>query len=142
MTKAPNNRTIHLSSGEVKKYSRKLKILSEKVIAEEIVGSVINQDFFNAVNFLPGQFVDLLFIDPPYNLTKDYKSTVFKERSNSEYTKWFENVISNIFPLLKKTASVYVCSDWRSSNSIYEVLKKFFIIRNRITWEERKRTRL
>jgi len=40
--------------------------------------------------------------------------------------------------VLKPEASVYVCCDWRSSAILQNVLEKYFIIRNRITWEREK----
>ena len=43
-----------------------------------------------------------------------------------------------IKPLLKNTASVYVCCDWKSSLIIGNVLKKYFKVQNRITWQREK----
>jgi len=40
--------------------------------------------------------------------------------------------------MLKPTASIYICGDWRSSSAIYNVMLKYFIVRNRITWEREK----
>ena len=39
---------------------------------------------------------------------------------------------------MKPHASLYVCSDWRTSTSIYPVLAESFHVRNRITWEREK----
>ena len=39
---------------------------------------------------------------------------------------------------MKPHASLYVCSDWRTSTSIYAVLEESFHVRNRITWEREK----
>ena len=41
-------------------------------------------------------------------------------------------------PLLKKTASIYVCCDWRSSLIIGDVLQEYFLVQNRITWQREK----
>lgn len=40
--------------------------------------------------------------------------------------------------ILKPTASIYFCGDWRSSAVIYRVLSAHTIVRNRITWEREK----
>ncbi|HEU4931570.1 MAG TPA: site-specific DNA-methyltransferase, partial [Pyrinomonadaceae bacterium] len=40
--------------------------------------------------------------------------------------------------LLKPTASVYICGDWRSATAIQRVGEKYFISQNRITWEREK----
>ena len=45
---------------------------------------------------------------------------------------------SHCFHSLKPTATVYVCSDWRTSTVIFPVLDDLFHVRNRITWEREK----
>jgi len=98
---APNNRTITLSEDELKQYSLQSISLSETVSVSEIEGRIIQQNFFDAAAFLPDKFVDLLFIDPPYNLNKTYKATKFKKRDLDEYTVWFDDVIKKIVKILK-----------------------------------------
>jgi site-specific DNA-methyltransferase (adenine-specific) len=41
-------------------------------------------------------------------------------------------------PLLKPTASVYICGDWRSGAAIQRVGGRYLRLRNRITWEREK----
>jgi len=43
-----------------------------------------------------------------------------------------------MMPLLRSRASVYVCSDWRTSTLIFPVLDRHLHVRNRITWEREK----
>jgi site-specific DNA-methyltransferase (adenine-specific) len=40
--------------------------------------------------------------------------------------------------LLKETASIYICGDWRSAAAIQRVVGRYFKLRNRITWEREK----
>ena len=87
---------------------------------------------------LPKGFVDLLILDPPYNLNKTFTSTTFKKKSITRYAEWFENLLVELLPTLKKTASVYVCSEWFSSTAVHLVLDKLLKVRNRITWEREK----
>jgi site-specific DNA-methyltransferase (adenine-specific) len=87
---------------------------------------------------LPHGFADLLVLDPPYNLTKDFHGVKFAQRAVDQYTSWLDNLLARLKPLLKPTASIYVCGDWLSSISIYEAAAKHFIVRNRITWEREK----
>ena len=54
------------------------------------------------------------------------------------YASWFASFIVQFTRLLKPTASIYVCSDWRSSSAIHYTLEQHFIVRNRITWEREK----
>jgi site-specific DNA-methyltransferase (adenine-specific) len=47
-------------------------------------------------------------------------------------------VVLSLKPLLKPTATIYICGDWYSSTSIFSVASKYFCVRNRITWEREK----
>jgi len=105
---------------------------------ESLTGRIVNQDFRAACPFLPLGFVDLLILDPPYNLTKNFNGHVVRSKDADEYTSWFEGVTSLLIPLLRPTASVYVCSDWRTSNLVFPVLDRHLHVRNRITWEREK----
>ncbi len=137
-SRAPRNKTIFLSPDEKDLFKAKLISLSKKAKAQEITNRIINQNLFTILDFLPSSFVDLLFIDPPYNLTKTFNSNSFKERSTSEYIEWFESWFPKLITTLKPTASVYICGDWRSSVAIFSVAEKYLKIQNRITWEREK----
>jgi len=112
--------------------------LSHPAAVEDVTGCVINQDFGDAVPLLPRSFVNLLILDPPYNLTKNFNGHMFRAKEAVEYVSWFENMLSTMIPLLKAGASVYVCSDWRTSTLVFPVLDRYFYVRNRITWEREK----
>jgi len=79
-----------------------------------------------------------MFADPPYNLTKSFNDRRFKQTSIDEYAEWLDSWLSQTIRLLKPTASVYICGDWRSSAAIQRVGEKYFIPQNRITWEREK----
>lgn len=87
---------------------------------------------------LPQHFVDLLILDPPYNLTKHFNGRTFVKRAVDDYTYWLDKTIRTLKPVLKQTASVYICGDWFSSTSIFTVATAHFLVQNRITWEREK----
>jgi site-specific DNA-methyltransferase (adenine-specific) len=136
--RAPRNRTITLSESERQSHEPDLLSLSGKVSVAELTDRIIRQDVFAALDCLPTSFVDLLFIDPPYNLSKTFNSNVFREMNTIEYTHWVDSWLGKLVPALKRTASVYICGDWRSSGAIQQVAEKYFKVRNRITWEREK----
>lgn len=138
MTKAPRNRTLTLSDKERGNYGRKLLKIDSPVSLEQILNGIINQDIFEVVDFLPPKCVDLLFIDPPYNLTKDFNGRHFRQTSAKQYMDWMESWLKKLIRLLKSVASVYICGDWRSSSAIQLLCEKYFVIRNRITFEREK----
>ena len=130
--KAPRNRTLSLSDNERKKLSNQLQH------DLKIMEGVINGDTFTLSKKLPKNCIDLLILDPPYNLTKTFGKESFSSRSTEDYQDWIESYLEIITPALKSTATIYVCGDWLSSASLFPALDKFFKIRNRITWEREK----
>lgn len=136
--RAPRNRTLTCSEAEQATLCRRLVILSTAVEPEEIADRIINQNLWDVVSFLPHGFADLLILDPPYNLTKNYNGHVFREREAEAYGKWFSDLLEKLIPTLSPSASIYVCSDWKTSTLIFPLLNRHFHVRNRITWEREK----
>jgi site-specific DNA-methyltransferase (adenine-specific) len=137
-SRAPRNRTLTLSTEELEHYQQQLLKLEGAVEVEAVLNQTINQDLLEVLDKLPNGFVDLLFVDPPYNLTKTFGETEFKERSLSAYQEWLESWLPQLLKTLKPTASVYICGDWHSSAAIHLVAEKYLTVRNCITWEREK----
>lgn len=136
--RAKNNRTISLTDAEIEKYKVKLITPQSAVTAEQILNKTIIGELFEVVDFLPDSFVDLLFIDPPYNLKKNFNTVKFNSLYEDDYEEWVDSWLKKMVRLLKPDASIYICCDWKSSSSIYSIAKKYFKIQNRITWEREK----
>lgn len=137
-TRAPRNRTLTCSTEESTQYRLQLMTLADEISRQDILNKIVCQDMFTASQYLPSGFVDLAIIDPPYNLSKNYHGHLFKEKEASDYQRWFDRMIVQIKPTLKPNATVYVCSDWRTSVLIAPVLERHFYLQNRITWEREK----
>lgn len=136
--RAKRNRTITLSRAEEDRYGKDLTHITESARKGALGNTILNQDVLETAALLPSAFVDLLILDPPYNLTKTFASTAFRKKSVAGYAEWFESLLIRLLPTLKDTASVYVCSEWCSSTAVHLVLDKFLKVRNRITWERDK----
>ncbi|MGA8263460.1 MAG: DNA methyltransferase [Ignavibacteriaceae bacterium] len=137
--RAPLNRTLTVSEKEITDLKKKLLFTSGKILSKkQIINKIIHGDIFDVLELLPDKFVDLLFVDPPYNLDKKFNLTVFKEMGNEKYAEWLDSWLNKIIRSLKNNSSVYICGDWKSSPAIYNVAKKYFKIKNRITWEREK----
>ncbi len=136
--RAPRNRTLTLSKQEQAVLSQRLLRTPLPTGAQELADQVVCGDSLALFSQLPKGFVDLLILDPPYNLNKQFGSESFREMSLAEYEAWFEGWFASLLPLLKPTASLYVCGDWKSSAAIQRVLDRHVIVRNRITWEREK----
>lgn len=136
--KAPRNRTIVLEKEDSTKYRRNLIQFNSKTKLENIENKIICGDAFKVIEQLPENKFDLLFADPPYNLTKNFGKNSFKETSIEEYEIWLDSWMKNCVRLLKPNASIYICGDWRSASGIQRIGMKYFTLRNRITWEREK----
>ena len=77
--RAPLNRTLTLSDEELTTYRTRLERLELQASVGEVRDRVFCQDVFEALPKLPDESVDLLFADPPYNLTKNFNQRTFKK---------------------------------------------------------------
>ena len=136
--RAPRNKTLSLSDNDFTKLKKRLIKVDKTVALNEIENKTIHQNVFETLDYLPNSFVDLIFVDPPYNLTKTFNSNSFREMDSGEYEQWLDSWVSKLVRLLKPNASIYICGDWKSSGAIYNVARKYFKIQNRITFEREK----
>lgn len=135
--RASRNRTLSIAPSEVNRITSRL-IDAEEVSAINCVGKTILGNYADILNRLPQKSVDLLILDPPYNLNKTFGAKSFTKLPINEYTEWLETVIKNCLCVLKSNATVYICGDWLTSVSIFEAASKHLHVRNRITWEREK----
>ena len=133
--RAPRNRTITLAPHEAEFYRRQVV---HDIDGCGLADKVVCADAFKVLQKLPAAKYDLLFADPPYNLTKKFGKEIFSRSSLDEYEDWLDSWLKLCAPLLKSTASIYICGDWRSSSAIERAGTKYFRLRNRITWEREK----
>jgi len=136
--RAPRNRTISLSDDERRFFRARLLRLDGSVALEDVLNRTICQDTMAALQWLPDDSIDLVFADPPYNLTKTFNNHTFSSMSLDDYEAWLMDWLPQIQRILKPNGSIYLCGDWRSSTAIHRALDRFFIVRNRITWEREK----
>lgn len=136
--RAQQNRTITLTPEQREGYRPRLLQVNRPVTLTEVVDRTILGDILAVAGYLPPASVDLLFADPPYNLAKKFNGRPYPQVAPEVYGQWLEAWLSKLRPLLKPTASIYICGDWRSSTTIHRVAGKYFHVRNRITWEREK----
>ena len=136
--KAPFNRSLEIDPGEAEVLKSSLIKITSPSSFEALTNKIINQDLFSVIDFLPDSFINLLFIDPPYNIYKKFNSNTFNIIDSEKYEAWMDSWLSRLVRLLKADASVYICGDWRASAAIYNAGSKYFKLQNRITWEREK----
>ncbi len=139
--RAKNNRTLTVTDEERAFYSNRVLSLSpicSPLSVESITDKTLCADLFSVLDFLPEKFADLLIIDPPYNLAKDFNGFKFSKTDDSSYTEYLESWLPKILKCAKDTASIYICCDWKCTSAIYSVMKKYCIVQNRIIWQREK----
>ena len=136
--KSKLNKTIDLTIEEGKVYLDRCIKVNSRTDVGSILDKTLLGDTLEILSLMPEKFIDLLIVDPPYNIDKDFHGNKFKKSADGIYEEYTKAWIERVLPLLKNTASVYVCCDWKSSIVIANVLKRYLIIQNRITWQREK----
>lgn len=136
--KSKRNQTLSLSAEEMTALRTKLFMPEQMMTAEEAAGNVFTGDSFEVAKLLPEGAFDLLILDPPYNLDKDFHGFKFSKISDDAYFEYIDRCLSAFVPLLAPTASVYLCGDWQCTAALYAAAQKHLKIRNRITWQREK----
>jgi site-specific DNA-methyltransferase (adenine-specific) len=136
--RAPRNRTLTITDKERKHYKQQLIYPRSDLRLEQVINKTICDDVVHVLEYLPAAFVDLLIIDPPYNLDKNFNGIRFAQTDDEIYLGYLRSWFPKLVTILKPDASVYICGDWRSTFCLYQIMKEHTIIRNRITWQREK----
>ena len=145
--KAPRNRTLTLEENEIPSLKkellntedlRSLQNDASPVPVEKILDKTINADILEALPLLPDEFADLIIIDPPYNLTRNFGGKVFNARSQKAYDEYLATWFPFVCKKLKPTGSLYICGDWKCTSSLQRAVESELTILNRITWQREK----
>ena len=99
---------------------------------------VVNANLLDCLDYIPNNSFDLMIIDPPYNLDKDFHGRKFSSMSNADYEDYLRSWFSAVCDNLKSNGSLYMCGDWKCSSSMQRVLEEKLTIINRITWQREK----
>jgi len=146
--RAGRNRTITLSQEEIPELKKQILTFEQlqrladssdsKIEFKSIENKTLNCDLLEALKFLPDEFADLIIIDPPYNLTKNFNGTKFNARSDESYDQYLATWFPEVCRKLKPSGSLYICGDWKCTSSLQRAVEKELTILNRITWQREK----
>ena len=136
--RAANNRTLTLEPQEVE--GLKNRLLTESNISAEtdIVNRTLNGDILKMLEFVPDGFADLIIIDPPYNLSKNFNGMKFASRSQEGYDEYLATWFPAVCKKLKSNGSLYICGDWKCTSSLQRAVERELTVLNRITWQREK----
>jgi site-specific DNA-methyltransferase (adenine-specific) len=136
--RAGRNQTLHVSGEEMIALQKKLLTIASPVEVDFIKNRTIQGDLVEIIDFLPPAFADLIIIDPPYNLDRNFAGLKFKRMKDEDYFNYLESWFPKIVKTLKPDGSLYLCGDWKCTAALYRVMNKYLTILNRITWQREK----
>lgn len=134
--KSQRNKTIDFDLSQGEKYIN--KCIDAKNIDKIQPNCTVLGDSFLALKKIQDKSIDLLIVDPPYNLDKNFHGNGFKKLKFIDYAQYTKEWLDAVAPKLKDSASLYVCCDWKSALVIGPIINERFILRNRITWQREK----
>ena len=138
--RAGRNQTLTLSEEERVQLSDNLFIpeKNERLATEKILNKTILSDLFDVLDYLPESFADLIIIDPPYNLSRDFHGFKFKATDSESYSDYLRSWFPKIVRTLKPNGSLYLCGDWKNTSVLQQVMSEHLTVLNRITWQREK----
>ncbi len=136
--RAKNNRTITLTQEERELLQREILVDPPNFHSTDWIDRVFNTDLFDILDYIPNQIADLIILDPPYNLSKDYNGLSFNARNNEAYRSYLESWFHKVCAKLKPQGSLYFCGDWRNTAILQATMETELVIMNRITWQREK----
>lgn len=136
--RAPRNRTLTLTAEESLRLGAALLAPADLANAPLPDWATVHGECLDAFAHLAPASIDLVIADPPYNMEKNFGERKTRRMPERDYGDWLRSWLVPLKSLLKPTASLYLCIEWRSSGTAQEVLSELFTVRNRITWEREK----
>lgn len=135
--RAERNRTLTVSDDEIPDLERFIKHTDdlEKSFADD---SIINADVYDCLDYIPNEYFNLIIIDPPYNLDKDFNGKKFSCMKSDAYEDYLRSWFYKVCDKLAPNGTLYMCGDWKCSSSMQRVIEEKLTIINRITWQREK----
>ena len=135
--RAARNRTVIVSDSEI-------PVLEQQISGVETIRAgfhddmIVNADLFDCLDFIPDGYFDLIIIDPPYNLDKDFHGRKFAVMKTDAYEEFLRSWFYRVCDKLKPDGSLYMCGDWKCTSSMQRVIEERLIVVNRISWQREK----
>lgn len=138
--RAPRNRTLTVNDDEYNELKQRLLIPSENkpFVINQIINKTIIGDTIKIIGSIPNEIFDLIIIDPPYNLTKEFNGLKFTSMNDESYYKYLQSWFRDVVSKLKPNGSLYLCGDWKNTAVLYRIMSENLYVKNRITWQREK----
>jgi adenine-specific DNA-methyltransferase len=95
---------------------------------------IIYADIFDGLNTIKDNSIDLIFIDPPYNIGKKFGDFIEKWDKEEDYIEWCYQWIDLCINKLKKNGSMYIMTSTEAMPYFDIYIRKKMKILSRIVW--------
>ena len=135
--RAERNRTLTVSKGEIPSLRPFISSIDElkKGFQDNMI---VNADIYECIDYIPNDYFDLIIIDPPYNLDKNFNGNKFAAMKTTDYEEYLRSWFYKVCDKLMKNGSLYMCGDWKCTSSMQRVIEERLNIINRISWQREK----
>lgn len=138
-TRAPRNKTLTLTDEERISLEKNLYFSTDVDFSvQDIQNKIILGDTLKVLDLLPNEFADLIIIDPPYNLSRDFHGFKFAATNDKDYLAYLRTWFPKVVRKLKPNGSLYLCGDWKCTSALQTVMEEHLTVLNRITWQREK----
>ncbi len=137
--RSKRNKTLRIEEQERAELAERLLRCEGRVWSEEDVENrTICGDIDEVLELLPEGFADLVVVDPPYNLSKNFNGWRFSARNETDYYDYLNSWFGRVCRVLKPDGTLYMCGDWRCTAVLQRVMSEHLCVMNRITWQREK----
>jgi adenine-specific DNA-methyltransferase len=122
------------ANAKLRKEMRGAAILNEPGHQRKGEHVLLNLDVMEGLRRIPDGSVDLVFVDPPYNIGKNFRSTRDQWESDEAYLNWCYVWLEACISKMKPTASMYLMSATQNMPYLDVFLRSRLTILSRIVW--------
>lgn len=136
--RAERNRTLTILPQEEEVLKKNIETLETVSRSKDFINKTVNANLMDVLPLIPDGFANLIIIDPPYNLTKDFNGMKFNAMKDKNYEAYLDSWLPLVCKKLSPVGSLYLCGDWKCTSALQRALEKNLTVINRITWQREK----
>jgi site-specific DNA-methyltransferase (adenine-specific) len=108
--------------------------ISRSVLFGNVGTKILLGDCLDALKYIPGATVDLVFADPPYNIGKQFSNFEDRWPTDSAYAEWCFSWLNECLRILKPNGSIYVMASTQAMPYLDIWLRERIRVLSRIVW--------
>ncbi|MCE7743867.1 MAG: hypothetical protein GPJ52_01905 [Candidatus Heimdallarchaeota archaeon] len=113
-------RSIVSVVNEITQKEREQELQEKAKKPRAILGKIIHGDFFDKIKKIKDDSIDLLFVDPPYNILPEDWDTF---ESKKAFRAFCESWLNLVIPKVKDTGRIYICSSQEHKYLFYSFMQ-------------------